>query len=249
MASSTPHQRPSTPNGLGGFPKDSARGPPTPPPAYFSCPSPFQTQNVAAVMMNAQHQAFGTNAALAARFAGLAGQPQPAPPPPPPPPVPRRPAQAPVVDARDLGFRVSLADYLNAAPNNDDDEHSDDEYGAANRSAVTVRISTAVRVSGDGNVVCIAASPAETAGAVAEAVTHSLRDDGGAGVVPMIDEEGRPRPLRIEIEAGVEVHGEGNVLGGEEVVMRALGKRRRGEDEEGEAGRPRRRRRARSSSV
>lgn len=248
MASTPPPpQRPSTPDALTGFPKDSPRGPPTPPPAYFPRQNQTQNQNhnVAVAMMNAQHQVVNNNAALAARFAGTHH--------PVPLPVPRRPAQAPVVDARALGFQVTLADYMNAAPDSDEEEgeeDDDDDNGAGTRAAITVRISTAVRVSGDRNVVCFAASPAETARAVAEAVTCSLREEGDGGPgVPMIDEEGRPRPLRIEIEAGVEVHGEGNVLGGEEVVMRALGnKRRRRQDDEGEEVR-RPRRRARSSSV
>lgn len=104
--------------------------------------------------------------------------------------------------------------------------------GDGDRSAITVRISTAVRVTGDHNVMCLAADPAATARFVAEAVTRVLRGGGAEarGGIPMIDEEGRPRPLRIEIEAGTDVRGEGNVVGGEAVVMRALGKRRRGLD-------------------
>lgn len=132
-------------------------------------------------------------------------------------------------------------------------DYSDSDDG--DRSAITVRISTAVRVSGDHNIVHVgAADPATTARFVAEAVTRVLRGGGAQerGGIPMIDEEGRPRPVRIEIEAGTEVHGEGNVLGGEEVVMRALGKRRREmeEQEEGEGEeRALRRRSRRSASV
>lgn len=132
------------------------------------------------------------------------------------------------------------------------DDLSDSE-GDGDRSAITVRISTAVRVTGDNNIMCLTVDPAETARFVAQAVTRVLRGGGAEerGGIPMIDEEGRPRPLRIEIEAGTEVHGQGNVLGGEDVVMRALGKRRRdmndeAEEDENEALR---RRRVRCSSV
>ncbi|KAJ4397236.1 hypothetical protein N0V93_001460 [Gnomoniopsis smithogilvyi] len=133
------------------------------------------------------------------------------------------------------------------------DDLSDSE-GDGDRSAITVRISTAIRITGDSNIMCMTVSPTETARFVAQAVTKVMRGDGAEqrGGIPMIDEEGRPRPLRIEIEAGTEVHGKGNVLGGEEVVMRALGKRRRDMDEaeEHEEGEEvRRRRRIRHSSV
>lgn len=132
------------------------------------------------------------------------------------------------------------------------DDLSDSE-GDGDRSAITVRILTAVRVTGDNNIMCLAVDPAETARFVAQAVTKVLRGGGAQerGGIPMIDEEGRPRPLKIEIEAGTEVHGEGNVLGGEEVVMRALGKRRRelnGDEEESDEE-TLRRRRIRQSTV
>lgn len=131
---------------------------------------------------------------------------------------------------------------------------SDDEDDG-DRSAITVRISTAVRITGDNNILHVAADPATTARFVAEAVTRVLRGGGAQerGGIPMIDEEGRPRPVRIEIEAGTEVHGEGNVLGGKELVMRALGKRRREmeheEEEEDEEQRALQRRCRRSASV
>lgn len=131
------------------------------------------------------------------------------------------------------------------------DDLSDSE-GEGDRSAITVRISTAVRVTGDHNIMCLKVDPTETARFVAQAVTKVLRGGGAEerGGIPMIDEEGRPRPLKIEIEAGTEVHGEGNVLGGEEVVMSALGKRRREMDGDEESDQETmRRRRIRCSSV
>ncbi|CAN8098675.1 unnamed protein product [Discula destructiva] len=113
-----------------------------------------------------------------------------------------------------------------AADWQDIDDLSDDD---GNRSAIMVRISTAVHVTGDNNIMHVTADNAATGRFLAEAVTRVLR-----GGVPMIDEEGQPRPLRVEIEAGIKVYGEGNVLGGEEVVSRALGKRKRAPEEEQE---------------
>ncbi|KAF3769229.1 hypothetical protein M406DRAFT_327620 [Cryphonectria parasitica EP155] len=129
---------------------------------------------------------------------------------------------------------------VNAAnPGRNSGWHGDgDEDDDGNHSTVTVRISTAIRVSGGGNIISIPTNPAESARLVAETVTRTIGQSEAAenGGIPMIDEEGRPRPLRIEIEAGIEVNGEGNVMGGEDVVMKAvLGKRRRAEESGEEA--------------
>lgn len=250
MASSSPH-RPSSPDVLTGLPKDApSRGPPTPPPAYFPrqlLPISSSNNNYMMSIANNLHSSHrSVNAHLAARFAGIN--------------LPLPPQHA--VDAAALGW-ANLENYhrnrnvtgsAEASYEDEEDEEDEDGQGSSStaRSAVTVRISTAVRVRGDGNVVCVGpAHPADTARAVADAVTRAItradEEGGRAGVVPMIDEEGRPRPLRIEIEAGIEVRGRGNVLGGREVVMKALGKRRRGlEEDEGEDGAPRARQRARS---
>lgn len=247
MASSSPH-RPSSPDVLTGLPKDvPSRGPPTPPPAYFPRQVlPITSNNNMSVTNNVNSNYRPVNAHLAARFAGIN--------------LPLPPQHA--IDAAALGW-ANLESYhhnrnVAGSEEYDEDEDEEDEDGrrGAARSVITVRISTAVRVHGDGNMVCVGpAHPADTARAVAIAVTRAItradEEGGRAGVVPMIDEEGRPRPLRIEIEAGIEVRGRGNVLGGQEVVMRALGKRRRGleEEEESERRAPRARRRARSVGV
>lgn len=240
MASSPPPpppHRPSSPDALTNLnlPKYPSRGPPTPPPAYF--PRQPLSVPVIAPVMNATRTSFANNAHLAARFAGIH-----APLPPPPRPV----------NAADLaGWQDIMDDYS--------DGDGGDGAGST-RSGITVHISTAVKIHGDKNVVCLSTTPAENARVVAEAVTRAIaRQDadmeggGGGGAIPMIDEEGRPRPLRIEIEAGLEVHGQGNVLGGDHVVLKALqcGKRRREEDEGDDVDEhaPRRRSRARSAGV
>lgn len=118
------------------------------------------------------------------------------------------------------------------------DDGEDGEYDDSNNSAIVIRISTGVRVSGDDNVVCLAggaangqtnnnngqssssSAAADHARSIAEAVTAAIRQGGeqDVGGIPMIDEEGRPRGIRVQIEAGIEVRGKGNVLvdGGEE---------------------------------
>lgn len=250
MVSSSPH-RPSSSDVLTGRPKDApSRGPPTPPPAYFPRHVlPITSNNNMSIAHNIHSNQRPVNAHLAARFAGIN--------------LPLPPQH--VVDAAALGW-ANLENYhhnRNVAGseeyNQEEDEEDEDGQRSAARSAITVRISTAVRARGDGNMVCVGpAHPADMARVVADAVTRAItradEEGGRAGVVPMIDEEGRPRPLRIEIEAGIEVRGRGNVLGGREVVMRALGKRRRGFEEEEEAeererGAPRARRRESSVGV
>lgn len=182
------------------------------------------------------------------------------PPTPPPAYFPRVPTMPPAIIAASLAAAARhQQQQATAAANNSHALAADRQAMSAappddvdSTSAITVRISTAVRVSGRNNTVHIAVSPAATARLVAQAVTRVIRGGGAAerGGIPMIDEEGRPRPLRIEIEAGVEVRGSGNVVGGVEGVVRAAGKRGREMEEEGEAGEGDRRvRRRRCVSV
>lgn len=181
-----------------------------------------------------------------------------APPTPPPAYFPRQPTQLPdpatlfplpamhppqhAIEAADLGWPNLEASDRNYNNTHNDNNTLDDDEDEDSRSAVAVRISTAVRISGNKNIVCL---PADKVRYIAAAVTRSLHE---GSAVPMIDEEGRPRPLRVEIEAGVEVRGEGNMLGAEQIVLRALNGKRREEDGDGEhEDQVRRRWRARSA--
>lgn len=117
-----------------------------------------------------------------------------------------------------------------------EDLHDDDADDNPDRSPVELRIMTTVQVEGDNNAVLLTATPAEHAKAIAEAVTAMVRQAGGMnGGIPMIDEEGRPRPFRITVSAGMNIEGSGNVLGNAAHLMRFLGKRKR-EDGDGEDG-------------
>lgn len=118
-----------------------------------------------------------------------------------------------IVDAAEAGI---------AAAWNNVDDYSDDED--REQSAIIMSISTEVRVSGDGNVLCISNRPAKTAQLIAEAVTQAIRQSNSEehGGVPMIDEQGRPRPLRINIEAGLVIDGKRNVVASEANVVKRL---------------------------
>ncbi|KAG5970577.1 hypothetical protein E4U55_001610 [Claviceps digitariae] len=88
------------------------------------------------------------------------------------------------------------------------------------QSSISLRINTSVRVSSNNNHVCINETPAQHANAIARAVVHAIQENSsGQCGIPMIDEDGRPRPVRIEVDAGLEVHGEGNVVGNENFVL------------------------------
>ncbi|ROV89977.1 hypothetical protein VMCG_10094 [Cytospora schulzeri] len=137
-----------------------------------------------------------------------------------------------------------------------DDEDDEDDDG---HSPVNLRISTALHVQGDNNAVLLNATPVDHAKAVAQAVVSAIRQCSDVnGGIPMIDEEGRPRPFNIVVDAGVGVEGSGNLLGNEKHIMRFLsggsdsgsGKRKREDGDDGERrGSHRRWRRMRRSSV
>ncbi|KAG5916987.1 hypothetical protein E4U61_003133 [Claviceps capensis] len=106
----------------------------------------------------------------------------------------------------------------------DTDADADDSL-----SGIILRINSSVRISSNNNHVCINETPAQHANAIARAVVQAIQENSaGQCGIPMIDEDGRPRPVRIEVDAGLEVHGEGNVVGHEVFVRDYLrGQRRR----------------------
>ncbi|PSR79434.1 hypothetical protein BD289DRAFT_442394 [Coniella lustricola] len=124
----------------------------------------------------------------------------------------------PAMDAVEAG--------LAAAWNNDGDYSDDDNW----HSPLVLDISTAVKVSGDGNILCMSARPANTAQLIAEAVTQAIRQSSSEehGGFPMIDEQGRPRPVKINIDASLAVNGKGNVVAGEAGVVERLFKKQHG---------------------
>ncbi|SPN97769.1 uncharacterized protein DNG_01282 [Cephalotrichum gorgonifer] len=86
-------------------------------------------------------------------------------------------------------------------------------------SPITLRVNTSVHVTHDNNIVCLRSAPEEAAGEAARLVMEAIKAGAaGSGGVPMIDEDGRPRPLVVEVEAGWRVEGAGNVIGREDVA-------------------------------
>ncbi|KAI3401703.1 hypothetical protein diail_9367 [Diaporthe ilicicola] len=120
--------------------------------------------------------------------------------------------------------------------NLDDEVQDDDEH-----SPIQLQIDSTLHIVGDNNAIVVTRLPAEHAKGVAEAVTATIRQASSMnGGIPMIDEEGRPRPFRITVAAGMHIEGSGNVLGNAEHVMKSLGRKRkrdhRGGDGDGGGG-------------
>jgi hypothetical protein len=124
---------------------------------------------------------------------------------------------------------------LSSVSSDDQDETSETS------SPISLRIDTSVNVSRSNNIVCLPATPAEQANAIARAVVQALHEgSSGRCGIPMIDESGCPRPLKIQVNAGLVVEGTGNVIGSREVIGELLQKRsasslRRSRDEDEDA--------------
>lgn len=119
-----------------------------------------------------------------------------------------RHAQRPVPDSR-----VSISGGLV-----DDDDLEE-------LSPISLRISTHVNVARDGNIIALPCSPAEQANTIAKAVVETIQGQDWASGLPMIDENGRPRPIKLEVDAGITVGGSANVIGTESIISEFLRQR------------------------
>ncbi|KAL0936478.1 uncharacterized protein CTRU02_208693 [Colletotrichum truncatum] len=80
-------------------------------------------------------------------------------------------------------------------------------------SPISLRISTHINVACDGNLVVLPCSPSEQANSIAKADVETIQGKDWATGLPMIDESGRPRPLKLDIDAGITIKGSSNVIG------------------------------------
>ncbi|KOS18700.1 hypothetical protein ESCO_000962 [Escovopsis weberi] len=116
------------------------------------------------------------------------------------------------------------------------DEADDDELNSEGGfSPICLRINTSVVVNSSNNLICLFDTPASHANAIAKAVVQAIQENSsGQCGIPMIDEDGRPRPLKIEVDAGITVDGANNVIGSEEMIHKVLEARKhsRGWDDE-----------------
>ncbi|GAO17801.1 uncharacterized protein UV8b_02099 [Ustilaginoidea virens] len=106
------------------------------------------------------------------------------------------------------------------APSDADEDDGDSDQG---QSPICLRINTSVKISSNHNLVCINDTPADHANAIARAVVNAIQENSsGHCGIPMVDEDGRPRPVNIKVDAGLEVQGAGNIVGNENVINQVL---------------------------
>ncbi|KAK2059280.1 hypothetical protein LY76DRAFT_592486 [Colletotrichum caudatum] len=85
-------------------------------------------------------------------------------------------------------------------------------------SPISLRISTQIEVSSDGNLISLPCSPTEQATSMAIAIIEAIQGRDWTTGSPMIDENGRPRPLKLEIDAGITVERSSNIIGTESII-------------------------------
>lgn len=124
-----------------------------------------------------------------------------------------------------LGAQVNvpLQPTVTTVPTNTGNSDEEDEDSG---SPISLRINTAINVSSNNNLICITQTPADHANAIANAVVQAIQENSsGKCGIPMIDEDGHPRPLNIEVDAGMVVNGYGNVVGNDDIINEALRRR------------------------
>jgi hypothetical protein len=111
---------------------------------------------------------------------------------------------------------------------NDDDPLLEDE----SLSTITISINAPLTILGDSNVTAF--DPATTGTALAQSIVDALRTASmSQSGIPMIDENGRPRPIHVNVDAAVKIEGRGNAIGekavlgllrNNQIVAQSLGK-------------------------
>lgn len=105
-------------------------------------------------------------------------------------------------------------------------EDQDDSDGSNALSPLNLRINTSINITKGNNLICLTESPASHANAIAEAVSQAIqKNSSGNCGIPMIDGNGNPRPVKIEVDAGMVVDGIGNVIGNEKIIDEVLRQR------------------------
>ncbi|KAK7226323.1 hypothetical protein V2G26_014326 [Clonostachys chloroleuca] len=141
---------------------------------------------------------------------------------------------------------AALSRAIQAQLMNENETMDDDDEPCA---PLNLRINTSITINKSNNLICLSENPSSHANAIAEAMTSAIKkhSSGNCGL-PMIDGNGNPRPIRLEVDAGLVVEGEGNIIGSESVILEAIRqrderleqkqvclRRPRAEDEEGES--------------
>ncbi|KAK1688375.1 hypothetical protein BDP55DRAFT_713663 [Colletotrichum godetiae] len=99
---------------------------------------------------------------------------------------------------------------------------ADEEEEEEDLSPISLRISTRIDVASDNNLIALPYSPAAQANSIAKAIVDAIYERDWTVGCPLIDENGRPRPLKLEVDAGITVRGSSNVIGTEAVITEFL---------------------------
>jgi hypothetical protein len=100
-------------------------------------------------------------------------------------------------------------------------DDSDNEEDDPRLSEIRIVVNTPILITGDGNQLSI--DTAVNASRVAAAVTTALKSmSSPAGGVPMIDGDGRPRPIYFEVTAEIKVEGSNNLVGDKAVLSNGV---------------------------
>ncbi|KAK2745812.1 hypothetical protein CKAH01_06716 [Colletotrichum kahawae] len=102
-------------------------------------------------------------------------------------------------------------------------QFSDDDHEEL--SPISLRISTRINVTCDGNLIALPSSPSDQANSIAKAVVKAIQGQDWATGLPMIDENGRPRPLKLDVDAGMTIKGSSNVIGTESIINEIIRQR------------------------
>ncbi|CAL3963798.1 hypothetical protein PZA11_001311 [Diplocarpon coronariae] len=133
-------------------------------------------------------------------------------------PQPRAaPARAPARQAAP-NARIRPA-YNPPADDGDQESDGDDEPPLVPASAITMYISVPLLIKGDSNLVAL--EPSLTANKVSLGIIEALKSMAyGQTGVPLVDEEGRPRPINVHVNAATTVEGAKNLVGERAVMER-----------------------------
>jgi hypothetical protein len=100
----------------------------------------------------------------------------------------------------------------NPPPHVFEEDDDDDELPEDSLSHISITIKAHVTIIGNNNALSV--DPAMTGSKIAVAIVSGLRQMSGiAGGVPMIDENGRPRPIIVDVDAGTKIQGSYNIIG------------------------------------
>lgn len=103
------------------------------------------------------------------------------------------------------------------APAQIGEDHPDSDMETTH-SSITISISAPVTIIGHANLVAI--DPVEMGINIAQSIFRSIKECSVSGAgMPMIDEEGRPRPIEVRMDSGIKVQGTKNIIGEKAVLF------------------------------